>query len=168
MHFTYTPDQFGQLPPNLEFCTLDPNHPRMELNEGKACEAILLHLESREGAARADLCWPDKEHHAAPVDLVCSIGGQLYAIEHTGIEPFSGLLQLNNQADHYFGPIIAAIEPVIPSDEVYELRLPLMAMQGKKGREVRQIQKALGLLLAGETSPPEEKAGWRTPAAYPR
>ena len=69
------------------------------------------------------------------------------------------LLQLNNQADHYFGPIIAAIEPVIPSDEVYELRLPLMAMQGKKGREVRQIQKAL-IAWIKETAPALSKRSY--------
>ena len=57
-------------------------------NEGKACDAIIRHVETRERASRSALRSPDAEHHPAPVELVFSIGAQLYALEHTGIEPF--------------------------------------------------------------------------------
>ncbi len=86
----------------------------MQFNEGKACDALLRHLESREGAARSNVRWPEEEHHAGPVELVCHIGSQLYAIEHTGIEPFEGLLQLNNEAPRVFGPLEAAIGRMVP------------------------------------------------------
>src|SRR5271166_2150450 len=106
----------------------------MELYEGKACDAILRHLEGRQGAERSNLRWPENEHHAAPVELVCNIGDQLFAVEHTSIEPFGGLIQLNNQAQHLFDPITAAIAAAVPTDEVYELVIPALAMQGKSGR----------------------------------
>ena len=115
----------------------------MELYEGKACDAILRHLEGRQGAERSNLRWPENEHHAAPVELVCNIGDQLFAVEHTSIEPFGGLIQLNNQAGHLFDPITEAIGAVVPADEVYELEIPLHALQGMRGREVRRIQEAL-------------------------
>jgi hypothetical protein len=75
--------------------------------------------------------------------LVCNIGGQLFAFEHTGIEPFEGLVQLNNEAERVFGPIEAAIDTVVPDGEVWVLALPALALQGRPGREIRRAQEAL-------------------------
>jgi len=102
----------------------------MQLNEGKACDAILRHLEGRQGAARSNLRWPEDENHAAPVELVCNIGDQLFAVEHTAIEPFAGLLQLNNQADQHFRPMEEAVAGGVPHDELYELHLPPRRCKG--------------------------------------
>jgi hypothetical protein len=115
----------------------------MQFNEGKACDAVLRHLEAREGGERSNIRWPEEEHHPGPVELVCNIGSQLYALEHSGIEPFEGLVQLNNEAARLFGPIEAAINPLVPDGEVWELSLPVMGLHGKSGREVRQAQDAL-------------------------
>jgi hypothetical protein len=49
----------------------------MNLNEGKACDAILRHLEGQNDAARSNMRWPEEEGHSAPVELVCNIGTQL-------------------------------------------------------------------------------------------
>jgi hypothetical protein len=84
--------------------------------------------------------------------VVCDIGNQLYVVEHTGIEPFNGLLRLNNQADQHFGPIIAAISAIVPNDEVYELCVPAKVLQGKKREEIQQIQGALMAWIA-QTAP---------------
>jgi hypothetical protein len=115
----------------------------MQFNEGKACDAVLRHLEARERATRSNIRWPEKEHHAGPVELVCNIGSTLYALEHTGIEPFEGLVKLNNEAERVFGPIEAAINALAPDGEVWELGLPALGLQGRPGREVRQTQEAL-------------------------
>jgi hypothetical protein len=115
----------------------------MQFNEGKACDAILRYLEAREDAARSNIRWPEEEHHPGPVELVCNIGSQLYALEHTGIEPFEGLVKLNNEAERVFGPIEAALEPVVPDGEVWELSLPVLGLQGRPSREVRRVQVAL-------------------------
>jgi len=66
-------------------------------NEGKACDGVLRRLEKREGATRANGRWPEREHHAAPVEFVCSIGARTFAVEHTGIEPFEGFMRLQNE-----------------------------------------------------------------------
>jgi hypothetical protein len=62
----------------------------INFDEGRASKAIVHHLEEREKGARADLRWPEKEGHPHPVEAVFTIGDQLYALEHTGIEPFDG------------------------------------------------------------------------------
>jgi hypothetical protein len=56
--------------------------PRLRFNEGKACDAILRRLE-----------------------LACEIGDRLFAIEHTGIEPFAGHMQLEAEPGVHFRPI---------------------------------------------------------------
>src|SRR6202030_3666064 len=57
---------------------------RMQFNEGKACDAVLRHLEARERAERSNIRRPEEEHHVGPVELVCNVGSALYAFEHTG------------------------------------------------------------------------------------
>jgi hypothetical protein len=57
----------------------------LQFNEGRACDAVVRLLEKRGGAVRQHVRWPERECHAAPVDLVCNVGPKLFAIEHTGI-----------------------------------------------------------------------------------
>jgi hypothetical protein len=115
----------------------------MQFNEGKACDAVLRYLESRDCSARSNIRWPEQEHHAGPVELVCNVGNRCYALEHTGIEPFEGFIQLNNEDERVFGPIEAAINPLVPEGEVWELSVRALGLQGRSGREVAQAQKAL-------------------------
>ena len=114
--------------------------PRLRFNEGKACDAILRRLEVREGASRTNLRSPEREMHPAPVELVCEIGNNLFATEHTGIEPFHGHMQLDAEAHIGFRPIEAMIVGRLPPNEHFELHLPLSATQGLKGATLRRIQ----------------------------
>ena len=115
----------------------------MQFNEGKACDAVLRHLEAREGTARSKIRWPEEEHHAGPVELVCNIGSALYALEHTGIEPFEGLVQLNQEAERVFGRLKPPSAPWCRTVRSGALSLPALGLQGRSGREVRQAQEAL-------------------------
>ena len=73
---------------------------RLRFNEGKACDAVLRRLEAREGAPRVNLRSPERERHPVPVELACEINGRLFAIEHTGIEPFAGhMVEANHEAE---------------------------------------------------------------------
>jgi hypothetical protein len=89
--------------------------PRLRFNEGKACDAILRRLEAREGARRTNLRSPERERHPAPVELACEIGDRLFAIEHTGIEPFPGHMQLEAEAGVNFRPIEAMVAGRLPA-----------------------------------------------------
>jgi hypothetical protein len=66
----------------------------LRFHEGKACDAIIRRIEQRERAVRQSLRSPEHERHLAPIELACEIDGQLFAFEHTGIEPFAGHLRL--------------------------------------------------------------------------
>jgi hypothetical protein len=78
-------------------------------NEGKACDAVIRVLEVREGQMRKDLRSPEQDRHAAPIELTCRIGDRLFAFEHTIIEPFSGHVQLQAEAERHFRPIEAML-----------------------------------------------------------
>jgi hypothetical protein len=115
----------------------------LTFNEGKVCDAIVRRIEAREIGTRAGLRWPEQEHHAFPIELVFTIGAQLFAMEHTGIEPFKGHVQMNAKADRLFTPIVDALNNALGTAAAFELMIPANALQGRKTREVRRIQQAL-------------------------
>src|ERR1700687_2510132 len=99
----------------------------LQYNEGKSCDAILRELERRSGRKRSGVWSPAKKREGPPVELAFSLGDTFYVMEHTGIEPFEGHMQLEVQAEQHFGPIKAALEGKLPPD-VIELHVPLQAM----------------------------------------
>jgi len=115
----------------------------LSYNEGKACDAVLRVLEAREGASRRNVRFPEQERHPAPIELACHIGDQLYAIEHTGIEPFAGHMQMEAEAQRVLHPIEAIIASRLAPDDTFELSLPVNALQGLKKKDLAQIQAAL-------------------------
>jgi hypothetical protein len=82
----------------------------LNFNEGKVCDAIVRRLEARLNGSRAGLRWPEEERHAFPVEVAFTIGAQLFALEHTGIEPFKGHVQMDAEADRLFKPIVDALK----------------------------------------------------------
>src|SRR6516164_10396487 len=78
---------------------------KMTVNEGEACDAIVRRLEERERKEKAYLSWPEKEKHKSPVEVAFKLGDQLYAIEHTVIEPFKGHIRMEAQTEKLFAPI---------------------------------------------------------------
>jgi len=117
--------------------------PRLRFNEGKACDAILRRLEAREGAGRTNLRLPERERHPAPVELACEIGDRLFAIEHTGIEPFAGHMQLEAEAGVHFRPIETMVAGHLPPNEHFELHMPVKATQGLKGGALRRVRETI-------------------------
>jgi hypothetical protein len=120
-----------------------PKSKGLKFNEGLACEAIVRHLESRDKGVRANLRRPEDEHHPFPVEATFTIGDQLYAIEHTGIEPFEGHLGMEAQAGQLFDPIKDALNGTLDSTALFELHIPANAMQGLPKPQVHGIQTAL-------------------------
>jgi hypothetical protein len=118
-------------------------------NEGKACDAILRHIEAREGAMRRDLIFPEKTHDVGPVELVCTVGAQRFAFEHTRIEPFAGHIQLEAEADRHFKPITDSVAGQLPPESRFELDVPAGAMLGLNDRAARPIQDALVRWILG-------------------
>ena len=123
----------------------------LTFNEGKICDAIVRHLEVREGVTRADVQSPEAAHHADPVELAWKLGDQLFALEHTGIEPFDDHMRLEAAAKHHFDPIREGLKDVSPG-EIIELHVPAKAMLGLKKAEVVLIQAAI-TAWARQTAP---------------
>jgi len=126
--------------------------PLLRFNEGKACDAILRRLEAREGARRTNVRSPERDRHPAPVELVCEIGDRLFAIEHTGIEPFFGHMQLEAEAGVHVKPIEAMVAGRLPPNEHFELHLPVKATRGLKGNALRRVHEIIASWII-ETAP---------------
>jgi hypothetical protein len=115
----------------------------LTFNEGKVCEAIVQRLEQRLKAPCVDMRWPEDEQHPHPVEIAFTVAGQLFALEHTGIEPFKGHVQMDAEAERLFKPIVDALKDALGTSAVFELMIPANALQGRKMTEVRSIQRAL-------------------------
>lgn len=114
----------------------------LTFNEGKVCEAIIRYLEAREKETRREVHSPESTNDDDPVELIWKLGTQLYALEHTGIEPFDGHLKLEAEARHHFEPIKTALTDIV-SNDIIELHVPAKAMLGRSKADVAQIQTAI-------------------------
>jgi hypothetical protein len=112
-------------------------------NEGKACDAVIRCIEKREGHPRSKIGFPERVHHPAPVEITCQIGDQLFAFEHTGIEPFEQHTELQAKAQTHFRPIQDLLVDVLPADGHFELSVPIRATLHLRPRELRQMQDAV-------------------------
>ena len=121
--------------------------PMLKFDQVRVCEAIIRHLETREGHARADV--HVRDHGAsiagadARVEMTFRLGDQLYALEHTGIEPFDGFVEMNNEAPRLFEPLQQSLSGLLDPQSTFELTMPLHALRGRKMSEVRKRQDAL-------------------------
>jgi hypothetical protein len=101
----------------------------LSLNEGKACDAVIRHLEGRAKAQRSNMRLHDK--HPDPdrrVELTFELGSDLYALEHTGIEPFPNFMRMNRDSQRLFEPIIRGVSPTLSPNEILELQIPVGAL----------------------------------------
>jgi hypothetical protein len=68
----------------------------LRFDQEGVCEALIRHLEAREGHPCAHVCPRDQGSEIAGVEarveMTFRLGGQLYALEHAGIEPFDGFI----------------------------------------------------------------------------
>src|ERR1700674_2830350 len=115
----------------------------LSFNEGKVCDAIVRRLAEREQHARAALRWPEQENHKSPVEIAFMLGNQLYALEHTGVEPFEGHLRMEAQTEKLFAPITNALKDSLGEDALFELYLPVNGLHGRKPAELQTIQQAV-------------------------
>jgi hypothetical protein len=114
----------------------------LTFNEGKVCEAIIRHLEARERATRTEVFSPETANHNNPVELVFRLGARLFALEHTGIEPFENHMRLEAEANRHFDAIVDAVMDLTHSD-ILEIHVPAKAMLGRKKDDVTRIQTAI-------------------------
>jgi hypothetical protein len=117
--------------------------PKFKFNEGKVCDAVILYLEERESSTRENLRSPEDTGHKFPVELAFNLGPQVFALEHTGIEPFDGHLEMEAQTKTLFTPITDALKDSLGTEAYFELRLPLHALRNRKQKELAEIQSVI-------------------------
>jgi hypothetical protein len=115
-----------------------------KFNEGKAIDAVIRRVEERDECRRAnDGHSPECEGHAAPIDFACTISDRLYALEHTGIEPFTGQIEGGEHSRRLFGGMPERLSGFLPAEDSVELHVPAGATTGLRRKQVAQIQDAL-------------------------
>lgn len=117
--------------------------PMLSFNEGKVCEAIVRRLEERGQQTRTNLRWPEQEEHKFPVEVAFTLGDHLYALEHTGIEPFEGHLRMEARTEKMFAPITDALKNALGTDSLFELYLPVNSLDGRKPSELLEVHQAI-------------------------
>jgi hypothetical protein len=119
----------------------------LRFDQNRVCEAIIRHLEAREGHPRADVCLRDHGMEIASVDarveMTFFIGGQLYALEHTGIEPFDGFVEMNNEAGRLFDPLQQGLTGLLDPGSTFELTIQLHALRKRRMDDVKRRHDAL-------------------------
>lgn len=119
----------------------------LRFDQDRVCEAIIRHLEAREGLPRADLCVRDQGAHIAGADarveMTFRLGNQLYALEHTGIEPFDGFVEMNNEADRLFEPLRHSLSGALDPGSAFELTIQLHAFRRRRMQDVKKRHDAL-------------------------
>lgn len=115
----------------------------LTFNEGNVCEAVVQHLEQRHKAPRTSVRWSEDEQHPFPVEIAFTIAGQLFALDHTGIEPFKGHVQMEAEASRHFTPIVDALKNTLGTAAVFELVITANAFRGRKMPEVRRIRQII-------------------------
>lgn len=116
----------------------------LKYNEGLACDAIVQIIEKRVSAHRAHVQTHDNDPDPGRrVELTFRLGSQLYAVEHTGIEPFSDFMRMNGDSRRLFDPITKGAASAITPGEVIELHMPLGALFGMDRKNIQLVQTAL-------------------------
>jgi hypothetical protein len=142
----------------------------LAFHETETCEGIIQHLERRQRGRRSDVQIRDRGGETsadARVEMTFRLGAQLYALEHTGIEPFDGFMAHQNRASSLFVPLqaaaAAALGTVLSDGVVIEMHLPIDAFMDRKMPEVRAIQTALvaWITATAPTLPPRPYADYR-------
>jgi hypothetical protein len=119
------------------------SHRHRQFNEGRACDAVIRYLERRHGAVRSHVLFPEQKRHAAPIEVAFKLSATLYAMEHTGIEPFDGHTKLQATADVSIRPICAAVEGQLSPTEDFELHVPAGAFAGLGRKRLQDVQRIL-------------------------
>jgi len=119
----------------------------LKFHQKETCEGIIQRLEAREGKTRRDLRERDEGSHMASSDARVEMTfDQLYALEHTGIEPFDGFTELQNTASRRVEPFRAHITRELSSlfaaGVMLVMDLPADAFVGSTN-QVAAIQSAL-------------------------
>lgn len=103
----------------------EPQSTRVENNQGRACDAVVRFLETLSGEERTGIAYPELSGELGPVDLIFSLGGGQYALEHTLVEPFEDQIRFEAHFSQLLAPVTEELAHNMPKPGVYELIFPI-------------------------------------------
>src|SRR5262249_29074094 len=113
----------------------------LNFNEGEACDAIIRRLEKSANATRRDVRFPEQKRHAFPVEAAFKIGKQLVALEHTGIEPFRGHVEMEAKSAKFYKPIEDALKDALCRRPCKNSSSRLTRFRARKWPKLRPFKK---------------------------
>jgi hypothetical protein len=124
----------------------------LNFNEGRVCHAVVRYLEHRESSAANDFRRPEREGHEYRVELTFQLNDRLFAMEHTGIEPFDGFMRLDAETARRVNRLVNRIAAKLPQTEEFTLVIPVEEFIRLKGKTLDLVQDALAQWVI-ETAP---------------
>lgn len=107
--------------------------PSVANNEGKACDAVLQVLERRQRARRKNLILPIEPDYPSDrqVEIICEIGSQKVALEHTYSEPFEGFRDHRFHVPDFRDGLLSRFREALDMTVSYELTVPINQLRGR-------------------------------------
>lgn len=117
----------------------------MSFPEGPMIDAVVRQIEARASRRRSLPRRPECDpSEPFPIDYLCNVGPDLFAIEHTRIEPFEDYHRLIAKANELVQPIIQGVRGRLPTTANYELTIPATALVNiRNQRRLAATQTAL-------------------------
>lgn len=112
----------------------------MGSNEGRACHAVIKVLERELNSAHRDLSRPELNPSLPPVELIVTVAGSVFAIEHTLVEAFAGQIEAERISGELVGPIIQAFQVPLPIRGTIRLYFPADTRVGRSQLALVQHQ----------------------------
>ena len=136
----------------------------IQRNEGKACDAVVRHIEACTGDTRKSLRHPETDHEGPPVDLRLKVGAQEYAIEHTLLQMYPNMIKYVAAFNTIHKFVGKRISGPLPGAVHYELHVPIKVSfpRGKKHRE-RALHSLVEWILSSAQRLHERR--WEVPPA---
>ena len=92
--------------------------------QGKCCDAVVKHIERSSRALRTDIIDPEQEGGDGRVDLQVTVAGQVYALEHTRVQPFERRIELATEYRRIRDLVEAWFPLPLPGPAFYQLHIP--------------------------------------------
>ena len=116
-------------------------------NEGRACDAVIRHLEKWTGETRAEIRHPESDGVGPPVELRLQLGNQNYAIEHTRVESFDNQIKAGISIGEINDYIKERFTDPLPGPVYYELQVPMDVCLPEKRKDRERMLSTLDMWI---------------------
>lgn len=106
--------------------------------EGKCCDAVIRHIERSRRTLRKNVVDPERTGGTARVDLQVTVGDQVYALEHTRIQPFKDRIDMATQYRRIRDSVNTWFCDPLPGPAFYELHIPAGVHPPGRGKVGKQ------------------------------